>query len=424
MSNTGCDSDSHYLSTLLQISSTLNSSLDLDIVLHNAINLVVDLLKAERGFIQLFEGGQLSLKAYKNCEPAKILIGEEISMSVVENVVATKGPVVTLNAMSDSRFSTQDSVVAYKLRSVLCVPLMHKNKMTGIIYIDNRMKTGVFTQKDLDVLTAFANHAAIAIENARLFENLKGSIDEKLKLQEEVVLERAQKQIQMERGLLKEELAHYLVHDLRNPLTAVYSAFGLLDFSLHNQGLITQEERSLIEKSRQNLKMMASMISDILDVYLLENNQLQIQKETVEICELVRCVLESHRGVCKPSVEFRTAFLKEPLTLDGDRDILMRVLNNLVHNACKITESGYIEVAVFRSDSLGTVLEVRDTGIGVPAEFKEKLFSKFVRVETKSKIRQSRGLGLAFCRLAIQAHGGEISAHDNPGGGTIMRITI
>ncbi len=424
MNNLVHDTDSHHLSTLLQISSTLNSSLDLDVVLTNAMNLVVELLKAERGFIQLIEGDRLILKAYKNCDPEKILQGEEISTSVIENVVATHAPVVTINAMSDSRFSSQESVVAYKLRSVLCVPLLNKNTLTGIIYIDNRMKSGVFTEKDLHVLTAFANHAASAIENARLYENLKGSIDEKLKLQEEILLERAQKQIQLERNTLKEELAHYLVHDLRNPLTAVYSAFGILDMSLQNQGTITQEERGLLEKSRQNLRMMSSMISDILDVYLLENNQLELEIESVDLCALVRAVFDTHRGVCRPEVQLRSEFETEPVSIRCDRNIMTRVLNNLVHNACKVTESGYIETAVFRRDPGEVMIEIRDTGTGVPDAMKDRLFSKFVRIETRTKIRQSRGLGLAFCRLAVQAHGGEISVHDNPPGGTIMQIRL
>ncbi len=424
MSNLVHDTDSHHLSTLLQISSTLNSSLDLDVVLTNAMNLVVELLQAERGFIQLIEGDRLILKVYKNCDPEKILQGEEISTSVIENVVATRAPVVTINAMSDSRFSSQESVVAYKLRSVLCVPLLNKNALTGIIYIDNRMKSGVFTEKDLHVLTAFANHAASAIENARLYENLKGSINEKLKLQEEILLERAQKQIQLERNTLKEELAHYLVHDLRNPLTAVYSAFGILDMSLQNQGTITQEERGLLEKSRQNLRMMSSMISDILDVYLLENNQLELETECLDLCALIRDVFDTHRGVCRSEVQLRTEFEVESFPLCCDRSIMTRVLNNLVHNACKVTESGYIEAAVYSREPGEVTIEIRDTGTGVPDAMKDKLFSKFVRIETKTKIRQSRGLGLAFCRMAVQAHGGEITVHDNRSCGTIMQIRL
>jgi PAS domain S-box-containing protein len=86
--------------------------------------------------------------------------------------------VLTTNAQEDPRFGGQDSVIAYHLRSILCVPLKVKDQLTGVIYADNRIRTGLFTEKECDLLVAFANQAAIAIENARLFESLRASLAE------------------------------------------------------------------------------------------------------------------------------------------------------------------------------------------------------------------------------------------------------
>ncbi|MBI5829760.1 MAG: GAF domain-containing protein, partial [Chloroflexi bacterium] len=94
----------------------------------------------------------------------------------------TGEPVVTTNAQEDPRFGKQESVVACNLRSILCVPLKMKGELTGVIYADNRVRTGLFNERDRDILAAFANQAAVAIENARLFENVKHSLDEVTRL--------------------------------------------------------------------------------------------------------------------------------------------------------------------------------------------------------------------------------------------------
>ncbi|MFQ5410314.1 MAG: adenylate/guanylate cyclase domain-containing protein, partial [Anaerolineales bacterium] len=101
---------------------------------------------------------------------AKIIFRREIA--------AAGEPVVTTNAQEDPRFGKQESVVAYNLRSILCVPLKVKDVVTGVVYADNRVRTGLFNERDRDVMNAFANQAAVAIENARLFESVKQTLDE------------------------------------------------------------------------------------------------------------------------------------------------------------------------------------------------------------------------------------------------------
>ncbi|MEK7784010.1 MAG: adenylate/guanylate cyclase domain-containing protein, partial [Chloroflexota bacterium] len=102
--------------------------------------------------------------------------------TIMDRVAQTGEPVVTTNAQEDPRFGKQESVVAFNLRSILCVPLKMKGELTGVIYADNRVRTGLFNERDRDILVAFANQAAVAIENARLFENVKRSLDEVTRL--------------------------------------------------------------------------------------------------------------------------------------------------------------------------------------------------------------------------------------------------
>jgi PAS domain S-box-containing protein len=102
----------------------------------------------------------------------------EISRTIVQNVSETGEPVVTMNAMSDPRFSAQESIISYNLRSILCVPLQIKEHIIGVIYADNRVASGIFRDTDRDLLTAFANQAAVAIENARLFQQIRAHLTE------------------------------------------------------------------------------------------------------------------------------------------------------------------------------------------------------------------------------------------------------
>jgi PAS domain S-box-containing protein len=172
------------LQALAEISSVVNSSLDLTTVLNEVMDTIVKLTGAERGFLMLKnEAGELDFRIARNVDRETLQASSfEISRSIVNRVSQSGEPVVTTNAQEDPRFGKQESVVAFNLRSILCVPLKVKGELTGVIYADNRVRTGLFNERDRDILVAFANQAAVAIENARLFENVKRSLDEATRL--------------------------------------------------------------------------------------------------------------------------------------------------------------------------------------------------------------------------------------------------
>src|SRR5690242_1045086 len=149
-----------YLATLLRLGQLLNSSLDLKHVLETAIEQVIAFVGAERGFILLvdIETGRVWGEAVRNLEKQALeetLAGKdetnraEISRTIVESVLDTRTPVVSHNAMEDPRFAGRQSVQLSNLRSVLCVPLIAQSLLLGIIYLDNRAQTGVFTERHL-----------------------------------------------------------------------------------------------------------------------------------------------------------------------------------------------------------------------------------------------------------------------------------
>ena len=160
------------LALLYRLSQTFNSSLDLDEVLSRVMDEVISSTRAERGFVMLHgEDGVPVFRAARGMDQSTIDDPQfQISRSVVERVAREGQPILTSDAQRDDRFSMRQSVVDLRLRSILCVPLKTKDSISGTVYVDNRLQAGIFTQADLDLLTAIASTAAIAIENARLYQ--------------------------------------------------------------------------------------------------------------------------------------------------------------------------------------------------------------------------------------------------------------
>lgn len=165
------------LRALQEVGAVINSSLDLDVVLQRVMDAIIRLTRAERGMLLLFnEQGELRVTVARNMDQESLEreAAEEISRSVVQRVAETGEPVVTVNAQEDARFSAQHSIISYRLRSILCVPLKIKEEIIGVIYADNRVASGIFGDTDRDLLVSFANQAAVVIDNARLFREVVG----------------------------------------------------------------------------------------------------------------------------------------------------------------------------------------------------------------------------------------------------------
>lgn len=174
------------METLIEICQIINSVLDMDKLLNLIMDMVIKVVEAERGFLMLKdpETGELVFKVARNMDEEikdKSLL--TVSSGITGRVVREGKPVLTTDAQSDERFSAQASVMDNKLRSVMCVPMTVKNEVIGTIFVDNRMLSGVFTDKTVKLLSSFAHQAAIAIENARLYENVAEETKKRSNLQ-------------------------------------------------------------------------------------------------------------------------------------------------------------------------------------------------------------------------------------------------
>lgn len=159
------------LATLYEIIRVLNSSLDLTETLGLVMDSLIHLTGAERGCLMLLdEEGDLEIRAAQHFDQESVdAFDLELSHTVVQEALEKGEAVLTTNAQIDPRFSARESVIGYQLRSIVCVPLYVRERVIGALYLDNRMRDGVFSQTDLPILTAFASQAAVAIENARLY---------------------------------------------------------------------------------------------------------------------------------------------------------------------------------------------------------------------------------------------------------------
>lgn len=169
-------SQGHQLQALMGIGSVINSSLGKKRVLEEVMDSLIKLMRAERGFLILKDPSDGSLRPetsrgidHANLEHAAF----KVSGTIVRKVAETGVPILTTNAQQDPRFVGQESVVAFNLRSILCAPLKLKDTLIGVVYVDNRVHTGMFQESDLNLMTAFADQAAVAINNADLFEKLQ-----------------------------------------------------------------------------------------------------------------------------------------------------------------------------------------------------------------------------------------------------------
>jgi len=254
------------LGALMGVGRAINSSLGLKRVLEEVMDTLIELMRAERGFLMLRESnGNLSVRiargiAHMNLEEDAF----RFSRTIVRKVSESGEPILTTNAQDDPRFEAEKSVAMFQLRSILCAPLKIKNELIGVIYVDNRARAGIFQEHDLGLIRAFADQAAVAIDNAQLFEDLQESNRE---LQEayQATLEGWVQALDLRDKeteghtqrvtILTERLARWmgvrdeeLVHITRGALLHDIGKMAIPDGILLKPDKLTADERALMQK--------------------------------------------------------------------------------------------------------------------------------------------------------------------------------
>ncbi len=186
---------------LVSITALLTSSLDLDEVLESVLDSVIRLTGAERAYLMLKQPStdDLRVQVARNQNQENISDDDvTFSEGIIDAAIDAREPVVTTNAQSDARFEARQSVMSHSLRSIIVIPLFLGDEIVGVLYADNRIEAGIFRQESIPILSAYANQAAIAISNARLFEAVKDDLQEARRKVEELQIQIDEQRVQEE----------------------------------------------------------------------------------------------------------------------------------------------------------------------------------------------------------------------------------
>lgn len=226
------------------------------------------------------------------------------------------------------------------------------------------------------------------------------------------------------REQLRSELSHMLVHDLKNPLTAIQGGIHVLRKLFAEDGKTATVALDVIDRNADRL---LRLVMNLLDVERLEQGKLQLQREKIDLPDLLSSVAEAQ----KPAAGERELGLDvDPhlaaAAVMADATLLERVVTNLVSNAIKHTRgNGHITIEASGDPRGYYRISVIDNGEGIPAEYHEKIFERFGQAELrKGGRRVDTGLGLTFCKLAVEAHGGKIYVESEPGKGSTFSVRL
>jgi len=224
----------------------------------------------------------------------------------------------------------------------------------------------------------------------------------------------------------KRDLTHMIVHDLKNPLTSV---LGSLDYvTLVAKGNLTPDQVKLLSLGAKSGRELLRMIQNLLDLAKMEEGRLELRRERFSLLELAgQCVDDLEASILKEKKVISVEVDQNLPKAWADRDLVHRVLANLLSNALKHTPRD-TEISIhvrLSDDNTSLVMSVKDNGEGVPLDFQKKIFEKYSQAEgKKTNQRVGSGLGLAFCKLAVEAHGGKIGVDAVPGCGSEFYFTL
>ncbi len=377
---------------LSEISRDLASMLDLNALLNRIVQAAADLSNAQAASILLYDEnkGQLYFESASNLdEPLMRGLIVPVENSIAGWIVTNRKPIIISDTQHDPRhFGDIAKSTNITTTSMLGVPLTAKEKVIGALEAINK-HSGEFNAEDQDVLMALGGQAAVAIENARLFQ--------------------------------QSDLIAELVHELRTPLASLSTATHLL----LREEVSEAQRRRVVEIVNSETHRLTEMTSAFLDLARLESGRIQF---VAEICRL-EPLLKECAGMMrdKASESELTLDLAIPPDLPpikGDRDKIKQVVLNLLSNAIKYNRPRGSILISAESKNGEMIFSVSDTGLGIRAEEIPYLFEKFFRVRSTEKKTAGTGLGLAICKRIVEAHGGEIEVKSEYGQGTTFSVHL
>jgi PAS domain S-box-containing protein len=399
-----------------------NSTLQPDTVLQRVVQMATEVL-GESCAIHLVEEGKEHLMpvAIYHSDPDtresrwQILRDNPIRIgdpaSVVGLAAANGQPYLVKDGQMEGPVRHADR---FSISSLIAVPMIARGEILGVLATSTINPPRQFTQADLQLATALADRAALAIENARLYE------------QERVLRQRLQalNRLIQEGNRRKSGFVTLVSHELKTPLT---SMTGYIELLLEGQGgPLGQRQREWLGIIGNNADRLLTLIDDLLDIARIEAGRIELKRTPLALVPLMQEVAHALQPQIEGKGQRLTLELAEPLpAVVGDADRVRQILTNLLSNAVKYTPSGGRIAITARGDGDGVHVDVQDTGIGIAPEDQAQLFTPFFRAQREATQGVGgTGLGLAITRALVELHGGAITVISVPGQGSTFSFTL
>jgi diguanylate cyclase (GGDEF)-like protein/putative nucleotidyltransferase with HDIG domain len=447
--------------TLLHVASTINTTLEQDRVLALILEQLAHVVQYDNASIMLLEGDTLNAVARRSIHvPESQFLSVRIGkLAHVSEVIDNQRAVVITDTHQDPRWMRRQG--SENVRCWVGVPLVVQDRVIGLLNLSNSIP-GSYTDHHLQVAVAFAAHAAIAIQNARLYTQAQQEIEERERAQAALrqsqanlqaeLLERlrAEKELQEERELLaqrveertseltaanakltaalrtKDEFLATVSHELRTPLNAIL----LLTESMQNgvYGSLEARHADILGTVKQSARHLLSLINDILDMSKIESGMFELDMGPVSLPIICRNGLQFVAEAARAKqIELKQTIDEKVDMVNGDERRLLQILVNLLSNAVKFTpDGGAVGLAVTGDPKAELVhITVWDTGIGITKDDMARLFQPFVQLDSKlSRQYEGTGLGLALVDRLTKMHGGCVALESEVGKGSRFTVSI
>jgi signal transduction histidine kinase len=403
--------------------------MDIEKLFDEFLNQIFSLLKRiDRGVILLVdkESGKLNEVASKTRMGDKLGSFSEINYSrtIVNRTIQEREPVKMSNTSNVSKTELSDSIELMNVMSAMCVPIIYKEEVQGAIYVDSLELPYGFRDDDLRLLTGLSNTAAIALQNARLYEELKGELNERKRAEEG--LRNTCRELQETRDMLVQSeklsaigrLTAGVAHEILNPVHIISMRLQLLEMK---EGL-SDEARHCLDICKNQLHRIIGIIEDLHQFSRSSEKHVTIDdlNSIIEHVLALQAPLFKEEGI-RTEVHYGSDLPSIPF----DKDRILQVIFNVISNATDAMAGQETKVLRIKTNAASSEefvqVVISDTGTGIDHDNMSKIFDPFFSTKDRA---QGIGLGLYICYNIIQDHGGRIWAENNEGGGVSLHIEL
>ncbi|MGE5342572.1 MAG: protein kinase domain-containing protein [Candidatus Omnitrophota bacterium] len=411
--------------SIIKASQTLSGEVSLGHLLEKMMHILIENAGAKKAvFIENF-GEQLLIQAESAGDGVTGILQRQpfeesgkVPRSVI-HYVARSGQVLVLeNATKDDVYAQDPYVQTHRPRSLLCFPIIRKEQLVGIIYLENNLVEGVFTPSRVEILNILSAQIAISMENAKIYHDLR-ELNERL---EQKVRERTRQLEEMDKA--KSRFFANISHEFRTPLTLIMGPLEQLLTEPREQDAELHKKLSLMLRNSQRL---LGLINQLLELSRFDSGKITLHAARQNIIPFLKGILYTFETLgTQNKLELKFEAAEENIELYFDREKLEEAVFNLVSNAVKFTPAGgQITLAVRKEEDV-LVISVRDTGPGIPPECLGYIFDRFYQVDnTYEHHRKGSGIGLAIVKEIIGLHRGTTRVTSpGQGKGTVFELRL